>query len=219
MSQSDKKETVLVLAAHNDDGIIGAGGTLAKYAKEGKVIKTVVFSFGENSHPHLKSKVVKMMRYKEAITGDKIIGGSGVAFLDLKEMSFKKDAEEKKVIDVLKEIIIHEEPTKIFTHSINDTMPDHRAVHHLVMETVKDIDFKGDVYSFGVWNVIDVFHRNRPKMVVDISDTFKKKIKAFKAHKSQKNAQISLMWKIYVQDFFNGLNANCRFAEVFVKLR
>ena len=203
MSQSDKKETVLVLAAHNDDGIIGAGGTLAKYAKEGSASFLKLISF----------------KSRNAITGDKIIGGSGVAFLDLKEMSFKKDAEEKKVIDVLKEIIIHEEPTKIFTHSINDTMPDHRAVHHLVMETVKDIDFKGDVYSFGVWNVIDVFHRNRPKMVVDISDTFKKKIKAFKAHKSQKNAQISLMWKIYVQDFFNGLNANCRFAEVFVKLR
>jgi len=33
-----KKETILVLAAHNDDQAIGAGGTLAKYAQEGKKV-------------------------------------------------------------------------------------------------------------------------------------------------------------------------------------
>jgi len=213
------KETILVFAAHNDDGIIGAGGTLAKYAKQGKIVKTVVFSFGEKSHPHLKPKIIKMLRYKEAIKSDKILGGAGIAFLDLKEMKFKQEVRDKKVKNLIKEIIKNEMPIKIFTHSINDTMPDHRAVHHIVMNTLDEINFQGDVYSFGVWNILNLIHRNKPKMIVDISDTFKKKIKAFKAHKSQKGAQILLMWKIYIQDFTNGFNSNCKFAEVFVKLR
>ena len=42
-----RKEAVLFLCAHNDDQLIGAGGTIAKYAKEGKKIVTIVFSFGE----------------------------------------------------------------------------------------------------------------------------------------------------------------------------
>jgi LmbE family N-acetylglucosaminyl deacetylase len=49
-----KKGTVLVIVAHNDDHIIGAGGTLAKYAQEGKKVRTIIMSYGESSHPHLK---------------------------------------------------------------------------------------------------------------------------------------------------------------------
>ena len=120
-----KKETILVFAAHNDDGVIGAGGTLAKYAKQGKKVKTVVFSYGENSHPHLKPEVIKLTRYKEALEADKILNGSGMAFLELKEMQFQKQAKKHNTKKLIKDIIKHEKPTKIFTHSINDPFPDH----------------------------------------------------------------------------------------------
>ncbi|MFA4887817.1 MAG: PIG-L family deacetylase, partial [Candidatus Nanoarchaeia archaeon] len=40
------KETILVFAAHPDDEIIGVGGTIAKYAQEGKDVIVTIFSDG-----------------------------------------------------------------------------------------------------------------------------------------------------------------------------
>ena len=40
------KNTVLVICAHPDDEIIGAGGTIATYAREGKDVITIIFSNG-----------------------------------------------------------------------------------------------------------------------------------------------------------------------------
>lgn len=214
-----KKEIILVFAAHNDDGVIGAGGTLAKYAQEGKIIKTVIFSYGENSHPHLKPEVIKLTRYKEALEGDKIIGGSGIAFLELKEMQFKRQSKEADTNKLIEDIIKHEKPSKIFTHSINDPLPDHRAVHNVVREVTKRVRYKGEIYTFEVWNLLNIFHRNRPKLVVDVTGTFQKKIKAFKAHKSQKNVIFLLTGKLFIQAIVNGLTAGCRYAEIFVKIQ
>ena len=67
------KETILAIAAHNDDHLIGAGGTLAKYAAEGKVIKTVICSFGEKSHPHLRKEIIVRRRVAESLKADRIM--------------------------------------------------------------------------------------------------------------------------------------------------
>ena len=214
-----KPQTILVFAAHNDDGVIGAGGTLAKYAKQGKKVKTVVFSYGEGSHPHLKPEVIKLTRYKEALEADKILGGSGMAFLNLKEMQFRKQAKRPDKKKLIKDIIRHERPEKIFIHSINDPLPDHRAVYKVVMDVIEEINYKGDIYTFEVWNILNILHRNKPKLVVDVTDTFQKKIKAFKAHKSQRNVIFLLTGKIIAQAIINGLAHGCRYAEVFVKIR
>lgn len=215
----EKNETILVFCAHNDDGVIGAGGTLTKYAQEGKTIKTVVFSFGEQSHPHIKPHIIKLKRYEEALKADKIMGGGGIAFLDLREMRLRADAQQKGTDELIKEIILNEKPRKIFTHSINDPMPDHRAVHKLILDVVRTIDLPLEVYEFDVWNILNIFHRDFPKLVVDVSDTFATKIKAFKAHSSQKGALVALTWKLYIQAIAHGLTFGYTYAEVFSRVR
>ena len=42
---------IMVFAAHPDDEVIGAGGTIAKYAREGRQVVSVIFSYGEGSDP------------------------------------------------------------------------------------------------------------------------------------------------------------------------
>ena len=202
-----------------DDGVIGAGGTLAKYAQEGKIIKTVVFSFGEKSHPHIKPQIIKLKRYEEALKADKIMGGAGIAFLDLREMRLRTDAHKQGTDGLIRDIILHEKPSKIFIHSINDPMPDHRAVHKLVLDVLGTIDLPVEVYEFEVWNILNIFHRDLPKLVVDVSDTFTTKIKAFKAHTSQKGALVALTWKLYLQAISHGLTFGYTYAEVFSRVR
>lgn len=212
-----KKKSVLVICSHSDDQILGPGGTLAKYAEQGSIIYTVILSYGETSHIWYKKKVTAKIRVKEAEQADKIIGGKGVFFLGIPEGNFFKKKNE--INEKLKKIINKKKPIKIFTHSINDPHKDHRDTNKIVLETADKIKYRGDVYTFDVWNPVNVVKRNQPKMYVDITGTFKKKIEALKQFKSQKIAMISLLWSIYLRAFLNGLNAKCRYAERFDKVR
>lgn len=211
-------ETVLAIGAHNDDHIIGAGGALIKYAKEGKRFKAVIFSYGEVSHPHLKPEVIVAKRIREADESDKMMGGSGIIYLGAYDRTFDDDVELLGIKDKIKRIICKEHPSKIFTHAPDDAHPNHRAAHKVVMDAVAELEEKPEVYSFEVWNFMAMKNRNKPKLVVDVSDTHKKKIDAFKAHESQQATIRFLLWKVYLRDYLNGLNNRCRFAEVFIRL-
>jgi len=211
-------ETILAIGAHNDDHIIGAGGTLIKYAKEGKRFKTIIFSYGEVSHPHLKPEVIVAKRIKEAGESDKMMGGSGITYLGAYDRTFDDDIRLLGIKKKIKDIIKKEKPSKVFTHAPDDAHPNHRAAHKAVMDAVAELEEKPEVYSFEVWNFIAMKNRNKPKLVVDVSDTHKKKIDSFKAHESQQATIRFLLWKVYLRDYLNGLNNRCRFAEVFIRL-
>lgn len=201
---------VLAIVAHNDDQIVGAGGTLARYAKEGLSFKTIVFSFGEKSHPHFRPRVIQKQRILESQQSDKLLGGSGVVYIGLEEGNFVSQISEKKIKQKILDIIAKEKPKVIFTHSRNDFHPDHRAVFDFVNVLKPFIDAK--IYAFGVWSLLP---SRVPRMVVDVSKTFDLKIRAFRIHESQSTAIATLLWSIYLNNFFAGRQIGCRFAEVF----
>jgi LmbE family N-acetylglucosaminyl deacetylase len=216
----EKQETVLFFCAHNDDQIVGAGGTIAKYNKDGKKIITVIFSFGETSLPHMLEKESRKTRVIESKRAAKILGESEVYYLGLKEGNFKSEIEDKDIYTKIKNIIKRVKPSKIFTHSRDDPHPDHRAVNSFTLELIEKIRYKGEVYSFNVWNLfINFKKREMPKMVVDITDTFKLKVEAFRKHKSQWPSILTLMWNVYLQAILNGFNNNIKYAEVFYKIK
>jgi LmbE family N-acetylglucosaminyl deacetylase len=192
---------------------------MVKYKQEGKRVKTVVFSYGESSHPHLKADYVRKERAKEAYASDKILGSDGIIFLGLKEGKFLSIKQQLEARKKLKEILKKEKPGKIFTHSLDDPHPDHRAVRNVVLDLVKVLKYKGEVYSFNVWNPLNFRKRDSPKLFIDVSDSFGKKIEAFWAHRSQTGAIISLLWNVYFQAIVNGWKNKCRYAEVFYKIQ
>ncbi|MFH1506221.1 MAG: PIG-L family deacetylase [archaeon] len=220
------KNTILVFCAHSDDQVFGPGGTLAKYAKEGKTIYTVIFSYGEGSHPHFKKDIIVKTRMKEAIKADKIIGGKSVEFFGLPDnKKFKSEFDNRNLHEKLKEMVVEYAPAKIFTHSDTDTHHHHRLVNEMVLRAVDDLKQKIPVYTFDVWNFFGVRRYNTPKLVIDISDTFKTKMSALRVFKSQLkplNYMIGnnfLYLQVYINDFIEGLIYRKRFAEVFYKVR
>jgi len=219
-----KKPTILVIGAHSDDPTFGAGGTIAKYALEGKKIKTIILSYGELSPPHLKPEIVRKTRAKEAEQADKIMGGKGVIFFDCKEGRFHQGISNLKIRSKLKKIIKKEKPEKIFTHGANDAHPDHLAVYHLIKEMITKKEITCDVYSFDIWSLFRLRQRMVPRLVVDITKTFHTKIKATKTHKSQTCLPATqflifpITWMIYFKAVINGWNNRCRYAEIFDKI-
>lgn len=216
-----QRESVIVFCAHPDDQILGAGGIMARYSDEGKDVYTVIFSYGEESHPWLKGKFTAKMRKAECLEADKIVGGSGVTFLGLKERHFKEEARKKKAKDRIMKIIMAKTPSKIFTHVIDDRDPagDHRVVHDTVLDAVDSLKMKVDVYCFDVWNPLNVRKRENPRMYVDITAFFELKIKALRCFRSQWAAMSLLFWSVYARAYINGMHVNCRLAERFYKAR
>ena len=206
---------IVVFCAHNDDQLIGAGGALTKYAQEGIDVTTVIFSYGERSHPWLKTHVSRDMRKKEAEKANEIMGLGKIIFLGLEEGKFIENGD---IIKKVTEIIKKKKPVKIFTHSIDDPHPDHQAVYKIVSGVIKKHKIKTDTYSFDIWNPLNIRKRNTPKLVVDITDTYSTKIKACQVHKSQKLAMLSLSWNIRFKAFANGLKNDVKYAEVFYKI-
>ncbi|MGV8150146.1 MAG: PIG-L deacetylase family protein [Candidatus Woesearchaeota archaeon] len=211
--------SIMIICAHSDDQIFGPGGTIAKYAKEGKKIYTVIFSYGHISAPLLKKEIITSARVKEAKDVDKYIGGDGVIFLGIDENKFAEQFAQKKMYPKLKKLILDRRPSRIFTHSHDDPHPDHRALNKLVLETLDRMKYKSDVYVFDIWTFFNTKKQHHPKIVVDISSTFNIKIKALKMFESQKVALTTLLWSVYTKAWILGKRNGMKYAEAFYKIR
>ncbi len=210
-------ESVLVLCAHPDDEVFGLGGTIAKYSKEGKKVVSIIFSYGEKALPYFKEEEVRKIRKKESLDAAKVMGTKNTLFLGLEEGKFEKA--KKKDFEVIRSIILELKPSKIFTHSMDDPHMDHRATHKLVVDLLKDMDYQGELYAFNVWNPMSFRKRHLPKLFVDISDTFKIKIKAIRKFETQKmQGRWPLMPAIFARALVYGFQNKCKFAEKFLKV-
>ena len=213
------KETIMVFCAHPDDEVIGLGGTIAKYAKEGKNVIVIIFSYGEGSHPWLKKRVTVEIRVSEAKKAGKLLGCRETIFLGLKDTGVKKHGKEMEIEKKIENLLLKYKPSKIFTHSKDDPWIDHQSVYKIMNNVLEKTKFEGDVYSFDIWNPIKTKERNIPKMVIDITKEFKTKMKALSCFKSQKLSMILLYPVIYIRAILNGISVKGRFAEVFYKIR
>ncbi len=198
-----------------DDAEIGMGGTLLKYLDEGKEIIQIIFSKGEKSHPHLKSSIIAKARKKESKKVAKEIGIKETIYFDLADTKLSEEIT-PKVKERLKKIIQKYKPNKIFTLPIKDAHPDHRAVNKAILEVVDSLKIKYPIYTFQVWNI---FTENLPILQIDISDYFKEKVKIMKQHKSQWLSIYLQLLPVYIRAKLNGLKYNCKYAEIFYKIR
>lgn len=214
-----KKEVILIFGAHSDDFVIGAGGTIAKYTKENKKVLSIVFSYGEKSHPWLKAKVAKKMRSKEAVKAGRLLRCK-VLFFDLKEGKFLKDYEEKNTEEKLMEIIRKQKPSKMFIHSSEDPHPDHRAVHKIILKIWEKLPKpRPELYIYSIWNPVS-FKTTYPVLYEDITRTFSLKLKALKLFPSQRfQAIYPLFLSIFYRAIMAGFKIKKRFAEKFYRLK
>ncbi len=214
-----KKETILVFGAHTDDFVIGAGGTIANYINEGKKVYSVIFSFGELSHPWMKEKIIKTMRGKETLDAGSLLGVKTI-FLGLADQKISEDYIKNNTEADLLKLIRRIKPVKIFTHSIEDPHPDHRTVNKITMELYNKVGFnpKPELYVYSVWNPVS-FKTNWPSLYVNITKTFKLKLRALKIFKSQKIHVAYPLFLLIFKAIKNGLKIKTLFGEQFYRIK
>ncbi len=176
---------VLVFAPHNDDEILGVGGTIAKFTQQGhEVFVCEITSWLENQE---QTNIVK----KEAINAHDILGVKDTIFLDLPVVHLKETPthiKNQKFIDVVKDI----KPDMAFIPHVGDMHVDHGETALAAMVALRPINnpqlraiYTYETLSETEWNIPSVSNGFIPNVWSDITDTFSLKIEAMKCFKSQ----------------------------------
>lgn len=176
---------VLVFAPHNDDEVLGVGGTIAKYAKQGHdVYVCEVTSKLDNM------EITNSIR-AEAIEAHSILGVKDTLFLDLPVVDLKETptrVKNKKFVDVVQRL----KPEIVFIPHYGDIHVDHYETASAAMVAVRPLEntqlkavYAYETLSETEWNIPNTSNAFIPNVWSDITETFQAKLEAMRCFKSQ----------------------------------
>lgn len=186
-------KSILILAAHPDDEVLGCGGTIAKLAKDGASIHVAFFADGVFSRSsdlaaqqaHLASRRMAAHRACD------ILGVKSVSFGEFPDNRMDTIA----LLDIIKPIetlVVQCRPDIVFAHHAGDVNIDHRRIHEAVGAAcrpqlghpVKTL-LCFEVPSSTEWQLPGGAPAFVPNWFVDISDTLDLKLAALEAYAAE----------------------------------
>jgi LmbE family N-acetylglucosaminyl deacetylase len=224
---------VLGIVAHPDDLDVGAGGTMAAFAKQGAEVHYLILTDGGkgSNDPALTSAELTTIRRQEQRDALEILGGKQAHFLDYPDgeleisMILKKDIV-KAIRTIKPDVVVTLDPTLVYSARagiINH--PDHRAAGQAVLDAVFPLardhltfpELLEQGYQPHKTPTILLINFDAGNFAVDITDTFELKKSALKAHTSQFGDLEGSTW---LRDMAkrNGEQAGYELAESFVRL-
>lgn len=128
------KDSVLVIAAHPDDEVLGCGGTMAKLAAQGAAIQVAFLSNGVTARAGdpASHEVALAGRRTAADKACRLLGASVVHFGDFPDNRMDSVAL-LDVIQPVEHLIERYRPGTLLTHHAGDLNVDHRIVHQAVL--------------------------------------------------------------------------------------
>ena len=193
-----KLETVLVIAAHPDDEVLGCGGTLARMSRAGCAVHILLMADGVTSRAtdtgHVNSAGKLIARNAAAVTACKILGCTSVELLALPDNRMD-GLELLDVVKLIETFVQRYQPSMVFTHHAGDVNVDHRIVHDAVVTAcrpqfghpVQDLLFF-EVPSSTEWQPPGSAEPFNPSWFVDISATLATKLEALGAYADELRA-------------------------------
>lgn len=185
--------TILILSPHADDEVLGVGGTIARYASEGKkVVVAVLTGHGEEKHPLWKPETWNNIR-SEAKNACDILGVSELIFRDLPAACLDTTPAWKTnqtVTDVIKEV----QPSEIYVPFCHDLHQDHGAISYAAMVATRPyLPIGQKVKRVLAYETLSETHLAapylapafQPNVFIDISEHLEKKLLAMRAYASQ----------------------------------
>lgn len=213
-------EIVLVFAPHNDDEVLGVGGTIAKYAATGnKVVICEVTS-------SLVKERLELIR-KEAQTAHDTLGVSESIFLDLPVVKLN-EITQRDITGKFSEVVKKVDPTIVFIPHIGDMHTDHRIVTDTAMVALRPLAaprvkaiFMYETLSETEWNIPSTTNAFMPNAWSDISDYLNKKLVAMNSYQCQlKEApHPRSLWAVEALAHYRGSTIGVQAAEAFVQVR
>ncbi|KAI9135237.1 PIG-L deacetylase family protein [Acaryochloris sp. CCMEE 5410] len=188
-------KSILVIAAHPDDEILGCAGTIAKHIKAGDQVNTLILSEGVTSRAVIRDRE-KAQDELSVLAHAAHKAGEILGVTSTKLEGFPDNRMDScDLLDVVKSIetSIHTFlPEIIYTHHGGDLNIDHRVIHEAVMtacrplpgQSVKSILFF-EIPSSTEWQLPFSAPTFTPNWYVNISDTLHLKLEALMAYESE----------------------------------
>ena len=218
MTESTKR--ALIVCAHDDDEVLGPGGTICKLVNSGAKVSTLIFATGNEGYSKLpdKDKIIGI-RIAERLKAQKILGTSNYITRDYNDFC-NLDCEDV-YLQIIRTVRLVK-PDIIFAHLSADYLA-HRTLANVVPEAVWQAGWQvsmaeGDpwtvtrLYLFSILDLIE-----KPTHIIDISDVFGKKIEAMKAYHSQVSVVPEVLEGIEARARVYGAKIGVQYGEAFVR--
>lgn len=200
---------VLVIAPHSDDEVIGCGGAIQKFLKQGSRVEIVIATQGEKGG----SDGIVETRKQEARAAADILGVTQLTQLGFHDGNLNSATALK---NALQEKIETFRPDAIFAPNIFDNHPDHIIVGRHLVALAEDSRVDFQCYFFEVWTPLTA------NVIIDITEEIETKTRAMRAHQSQQahTEFIDLILGINRYRAIAALSGNpaMKYAEAFFRL-
>ena len=130
------RKTVLVIATHPDDEVLGCGGTMARHASQGDAVHVLIVTRGV---PEIFPPAEIENTRQELYAAHKVLDVANVHFLDFPAP--KLDVVPKhELADAIKNLIQSLQPNLIYLPHRGDIHSDHRAVYYSTLVAARPVN-------------------------------------------------------------------------------
>lgn len=179
---------VLVIAAHPDDEILGAGGTLAKHVRSGAEVHALVLSEGVTSR--YQADMASILR-TAAEKSAQIIGFDSIQFLGLPDQRLDT-LPLIEVTQAVEGIVQGIRPEIVYTHAFVDVNADHSVVAEAAWTACRPyatpwlrLFASFETPSSTEWALPVPDRGFHPQHFVDVSETLETKLRAMECYESE----------------------------------
>lgn len=189
-------KTILTIAAHPDDEILGCGATMAKLSEEGHEVHVLILAEGLTSRQNIRDREIKKNELSElarsAHEASNIVGSKSIELLDFPDNRMDS-IDLLDIVKVLESKINSLKPDIIFTHFHGDLNIDHRITSEAVITAIRPIPGQcvKEIYFFEVPSSTDyqIYYNGNnftPNVYFSVSQNqIERKVKALEAYKSE----------------------------------
>jgi LmbE family N-acetylglucosaminyl deacetylase len=186
--------SILVVAAHPDDEILGCGGTMARLAREGHPVCVAILAEGMSSrYAHREDADPKQLQrlHSQAQQAADKVGAKEVVLCKLPDNRLDT-VPLLEVVKIVEDLVARFRPEVIYTHHPGDLNVDHGVVHRAVLTATRPLigQCVREIYAFEVPSSTEwAFQRFepsfRPSVFVDITETLETKIEALACYDTE----------------------------------
>lgn len=224
-------KSVLVVAAHPDDEVLGCGGTIAAHADNGDQVYVLIVAEGATSRHQLRdrNKVIHELSSLEraAHEAGTILGVHGVELMDLPDNRLDSLDRLDLIKQIEKRVALHQ-PQVVYVHHAGDVNVDHRRLHEAVITACRPTPFQTvrrllsfEVPSSTEWQPPGSAPFFQPNWFVDISAQWSRKRDALEAYASEMRPWPHARSLEALEHLarWRGAQVGCEAAEAFCLLR
>jgi LmbE family N-acetylglucosaminyl deacetylase len=184
--------SVLCIAAHPDDEVLGAGGTLARHAAEGEDVHVCILSDGVTSrydNPENATEEMEQRRDRARRACETL--GATVSLHGFPDNQFDT-VPLLDIVQTIEEEIVTHNPQVIYTHHYGDLNIDHELVCRATVTATRPLAnsrikrvLAFETLSATEWSVPSPENVFQPTSFVDVSEYIEPKIDALQVYESE----------------------------------